>query len=114
MSRRKKMDSNEQTTTNAPTRETTVYEKALACLIILVSLAVGLGGICANIIILSNGAWTSRNLQTLFIALIVLTGGATFGYRVFISPVFWDRPFGKLAKIALIPSLILLLVFLFQ
>lgn len=108
------MDSKEQMTTSAPTRETTVYEKALACLIILVSLAVGLGGICATIITLFNGTWSSRNLRILFVALIILTGGATFGYRVFISPVFWDRPFGKLAKIALIPSLILLLVFLFQ
>ena len=101
----------EPTEADVSSRKTTVYEKSLAVLIILVSISLGLAGMGIALAALFNGTWSSNDTRSLAIGFFVLTGGSAFGYRVFISTTFWQRPFGKLTKIG-IPLLILIILLL--
>ena len=102
------MEEQIQKSTEKQLRSTTVYEKSLAILIIGLGCVFILAALAAMV-----GAWFgklpfSRGVYGLFL------GGGTLGLGGYAwkNPAYWDRPFGRIIKVAIPLLLILFFVIL--
>ena len=106
------MEEQIQKVTEEQSRPTTVYEKILASVILLLGCAILLGVLALCIFIptapeTAQGKFSARHA---IYGTLLGIGALGLGGYAWKNPAYWDRPFGKFLKV-LIPLLIFLFIF---
>lgn len=106
------MEEQIQKTQQEPSRPTTVYEKILASVILLLGCAILLGVLflciwMPNAPEAAQGKFSARHAMY---GVLLGLGALGLGGYAWRNPAYWDRPFGKFLKV-LIPLLLILFIF---